>query len=102
MFNYHFQEGPEKTLVIVMAGELDTLAAQPIQKEIELYKGKNYEKVLFEMSNLTYMASSGLRVIFYAQKNLGENVKIEIKGAKELVAKILQISGMSKYVTTVP
>ena len=100
MFSYRFEESADQTLMIVVEGKLDTPAAEELQQEVERYKGRGFEKIVFETSKLSYMASSGIRVIFFAFKYLGNNPQMEIIGASGLVAQILKMSGMSKFVTT--
>jgi len=97
MFNYNFvEEG--KTLTINIEGEFDTGAAQTVQDKLETYKDKEISKIIFDLSKATIMASSGLRVIFYAKDKLKDTIPVELKGAQGLVAKVIKMSGISKFV----
>ena len=59
---------------------------------------KEVEKIVFEMSKVTLMASLGLRVILMARDKLKGDISVELKGAQGLVAKVIQMSGIGKLV----
>jgi len=91
----------EKLLTINIEGEFDTGAAQKVQDDLGHYKDKAIEKIVFDLSKATLMASSGLRVIFYAKDKLKEKMNVELKGAQGLVAKVIKMSGISKFVKVI-
>ena len=45
------------------------------------------------------MASSGLRVLFYAKTKIKENIIVKVYTEKELVIKLIKMSGMSKFIS---
>lgn len=99
MFNFSFEEKEEgKLLIIDLEGEFDTGAAQTVQDRLESYDVKKVLKIVFDLSKATLMASSGLRVIFFARDKIKDNMKVELKGAQGLVAKVIKMSGISKFV----
>ena len=97
MFNHRFEE-KDKILTIIIEGAFDTGAAQKVQAELETYKEKDISQVIFDLSKATLMASSGLRVIFYARDKLKKGMKVQLKGATGLVAKVIKMSGIKKFV----
>ncbi len=99
MFNYRFVEEEEgKALIIDLEGEFDTAGAQTVQDKLESYDIKDVAKIVFDLAKVTLMASSGLRVIFFARDKIKENMKVELKGAQGLVAKVIKMSGIHKFV----
>ncbi len=99
MFNYRFEEdGPGKRLTIIIEGEFDTGAAQVVQDALEPFREKDMDRIVFDLSGATLMASSGLRVIFYAKDKLKDSMAVELKGATGLVARVIHMSGIGKFV----
>ncbi|MGV8124225.1 MAG: STAS domain-containing protein [Candidatus Xenobiia bacterium LiM19] len=99
MFNYRFVEEEEgKVLILDLEGEFDTAGAQTVQDRLESYNVTAVEKIVFDLAKVTLMASSGLRVIFYAKDKMKSTMKVELKGAQGLVAKVIKMSGISKFV----
>ena len=57
----------ESILVIPLEGRLDSFTAPAIRREIErLRAAQEHEALVFEAKNLTYISSTGLRVIMQA------------------------------------
>ena len=52
-------------LSIVLGNELTTVNAPQLMDELNKYRDKGIEKVVFDASKLTYIASSGVRVIVF-------------------------------------
>ncbi len=98
MFEYKIIEQGKGILNINLKGDFDTSAAQTVQNEMESYDYENITKVVFNLTHVTLMASSGLRVIFYAKDKIKDDMIVELKGAQGLVAKVLKMSGIKKFV----
>jgi len=99
MFNYRFEEdGPGKLLSIIIEGEFDTGGAQVVQDALEPFREKEITRIIFDLSGATLMASSGLRVIFYAKDRLKDSMAVELRGATGLVARVIHMSGIGKFV----
>ena len=100
MFNYQFLEDG-KVLTIDLEGEFDTVGAQAVQDKLEHYNVESIEKIVFDLAKATLMASSGIRVIFYAKDKLKDNMQVELKDAQGLVEKVIKMSGIYKFVDMV-
>lgn len=99
MFNYRFLDEEEgKTLIMDLEGEFDTAGAQTVQDKLGSRNLEKVERIVFDLSKVTLMASSGLRVIFYAKDKIREDMKVELKGAQGLVARVIKMSGINKFV----
>ncbi len=102
MFDYRFVEEDEgKTLILDLEGEFDTVGAQNLQEKLEAHNQDNIEKIVFDLAKVTLMASSGLRVVFYAKDKIRDGMAVELRGAQNLVAKVIKMSGINKFVTIV-
>ncbi len=101
MFEYKLIEQSKNILVVDLKGAFDTSAAQTVLTEMESYNYENINKIIFKLSQVTLMASTGLRVIFFAKGKIKEDMIVELKGAQKLVAKVIKMSGIRKFVDIV-
>jgi anti-anti-sigma factor len=102
MFHFKFIEQENgNTLLIDLEGEFDTAGAQKVQEQLEAYNVEEVDRVIFDLTRVTLMASSGLRVIFYAKDKIRKNMCVQLKGAQGLVAKVLKMSGINKFVDVI-
>jgi anti-sigma B factor antagonist len=63
--------------------------------------GTSVSKVVIVMSDLSYMASAGLRVLIFAKQKMGSPVKIVLVGLQESVKETLEMTGFQHSVTIV-
>ena len=84
-------------LIIKLGGRLDTNTSPELKKEIENLEG--VEKLVFDLENLDYISSAGLRVLIIAQRIMKEQGKMIIRNVKCEIKEILEITGFSKILT---
>lgn len=95
-----FTVNMEGTTVIVKLGEqLTTSNAPTLIEELSVYKGKNIEKVVFDATKMTYIASSGIRTIIFAKQKLGGNPAIEFVNCSADIRSIFEMTGLQNYIT---
>ena len=88
-------------LKLKLMGELDHHNAEKMRKKLdkEILSG-GAETIIFDLSGLTFMDSSGIGVLLGRQKLFATNTRY-ITGANETIYKLLKISGiyslMPKY-----
>lgn len=81
-------------LKLKLVGELDHHNAEKIRKKLDKEILSNgAETVIFDLSDLTFMDSSGIGVLLGRYK-LFATKKLYITGAKENIDKVLKISGV--------
>ena len=90
-----------RKLVIEVSGEFDAVLAKELQKDFEKYKGKNIGEVLFDFKKTTHIASSGLRIIIFAQERINTDIDVSIINAKDMVLEIIKMSGIDAFVKLV-
>ena len=93
------QEGA--ILTITLGGELATGNAPALMDELNKYRDKNIEKVVFDATNLTYIASSGIRTIIFAKQKLGSNPAIEFVNCAKDIYDVFEMTGIQDYITFV-
>ena len=93
------QEGA--ILTIVLGNELSTANAPALMDELNNYRDKSIEKVVFDATNLTYIASSGIRTIIFAKQKLGSNPAIEFVNCAKDIYDVFEMTGIQDYITFV-
>ena len=85
-------------LTVQMAGRLDTQTAP--QLETELKEGLNgVKELVFDLKEVEYISSAGLRVILIMHKACTEGVTIS--GANNAIKEILSQTGFDSIITIV-
>lgn len=54
---------------------------------------------MFDATNLTYLSSSGVRVILYCKKYLSNNLEIVFVNCNEDILDVLDFVGIRPYIT---
>ena len=66
---------------------------------MEQSAGTSVSKLVIVMSDLSYMASAGLRVLIFAKQKLGSSVEIVLVGLQDSVKETLEMTGFQHSVT---
>ncbi len=89
-----------RTLIVKIVGEIDHCSSNEIKNKTDKeYKRLNSKNIIFDLSGVTFMDSSGIGVIMGRYKNVNANGGIVGAAAinKDL-KKIFEISGLFKIV----
>ena len=93
------KEGP--VLTVVLGENLSVVNASALTDEINLYKGQDIEKLVFDATKLTYISSSGIRVILYCKKFLSKNPEIVFVNCNKEILDVFDLVGIIPYITFV-
>ena len=93
------QEGA--ILSIVLGEELSTGNAPALMEELNQYRDKGIEKVVFDATALKYIASSGIRTIIFAKQKLGSNPAIEFVNCAKDIYDVFEMTGIQDYISFV-
>lgn len=88
------------TLIVSVVGELDHHSAEHVRQKIdgELIKAST-RNVIFDLSRLSFMDSSGIGVIIGRYKNVKKlDGKMAIVSSNKQVNRIIEMSGISKMI----
>ena len=88
-------------LTVVLGANLSVVNASALTDEINLYKGQDIEKLVFDATKLTYISSSGIRVILYCKKFLSKNLEIVFVNCNKEVLDVFDLVGIIPYITFV-
>ncbi len=87
-----------KNLTLSLYGKLDTTTA-PELDEVVKNELNGIEKLFFDISNLEYISSAGLRVLLAAQKVMTVQGAMVIRGVGEEIAEIFEVTGFDNIFT---
>lgn len=88
----------DKRVKLSIIGRLDTITAPELEKELDDVL-KDAKELAFELNELEYISSAGLRVLLKAQKIMNIQGKMKVTGANESVMEIFEITGFTDILT---
>lgn len=81
-------------LTVAIEGKLDTTTAPEFEKALgEILSGVT--ELVFDMTNLEYISSAGLRVLLKVQKVMFNQGEMKLFGVNETVMEVFEITGFS-------
>ena len=85
-------------MTFTLEGRLDTTTAPELDNEI---KGKldGIETLVFDVKDLDYISSAGLRIFLSAQKTMNKQGKMIVRGVNEVVREVFDVTGFSDILT---
>ena len=88
-------------LTVVLGEELSVINAPALTDDLIPYRGQGLEKIVFDATKLTYLSSSGVRVILYCKKYLSVSPEIVFVNCNNTVFDVLDLVGLCPYITFV-
>ena len=79
-------------LTVKIEGRLDTTTAPQLEGELKTALD-DVKELVFDISELSYISSAGLRVLLSAQKTMNKQGTMVVKGACESVMEIFEVTG---------
>ncbi len=100
MFDFNVTEDAGEVNV-VLKGRLDATVAPQLHSEMAKMEGTDIKKVTFDVKELEYIASAGLRVIIFTKQKLGADTQIFMKDVNQDVMQVLEMTGCNNFVTVI-
>lgn len=85
-------------VVFAIGGRLDTTTAPELEKELEEVLSEAKELV-FDMLELEYISSAGLRVLLKAQKTMNSQGSMKVSNVNESIMEVFEITGFLDILT---
>jgi anti-anti-sigma factor len=85
--------------VITLRGELDISSADAFRKAIEAVVADHPGRLVFDLSGLAFMDSSGIAVLVHAANNVGT---IELRHASAIIRRVVEATGLSEILRLDP
>ncbi len=97
MFKFTVTQNSPEILAMEMNGELNTVAAQDLQEEIESLQKDMIKPMLIDVTRLNYISSTGLRIFMIIKKTANANGQtVTLKGLNDIVEKVFKMTGFDK------
>ena len=85
-------------LTVGLQGRLDTLTAPELDKEMQ--DGLNgVTELVFDLTELEYVSSAGLRVLLAAQKVMNKQGSMVVKNVNEQIMEVFEVTGFTDILT---
>jgi anti-anti-sigma factor len=99
-FNATSQQRDHETWMVEVSGEIDMVTAPKLQAVLDEVAGSQPSKVLLELKDVSFLDSSGIRVLVNAQNAFKQQgVGLAIDGMSGAVAQVLETSGLLASLT---
>ena len=83
-------------LIAALEGRLDTLTAPELEEQLEpAFDG--VERLVFDLAELTYISSAGLRIFLGVMQVMEEQGEMILRNVRPEVMDVLEITGFADY-----
>ena len=87
-----------EAVTLIVEGRLDTQTAPELEAQLDAALPGTKELV-FDMTNLEYVSSAGLRVILKAQKAMNTQGSMKLTGVNDSIMEVFDITGFLDILT---
>ena len=85
-------------VTLIVSGRLDTQTAPELENELDAVLS-GIKELTFDMTNLEYVSSAGLRVILKAQKAMNAQGSMKLTGVNDSIMEVFDITGFLDILT---
>jgi len=87
-------------LTIVLGESLSAVNSPLLTEDLAPYVNQGIDKVIFDATNLTYISSGGIRVIFFCKKSLSEEkVEVVFLNTSNEILEVFDLVGIQPFIT---
>ena len=87
-----------EAVTLIVSGRLDTQTAPELENELDAVLS-DAKELIFDMTNLEYVSSAGLRVILKAQKAMNTQGSMKLTGVNDSIMEVFDITGFLDILT---
>ena len=87
-----------EAVTLIVSGRLDTQTAPQLENELDAVLS-GVKELTFDMTNLEYVSSAGLRVILKAQKAMNKQGFMKLTGVNDSIMEVFDITGFLDILT---
>ena len=88
----------QDAVTLIVSGRLDTQTAPELENELDVSRS-DAKELVFDMTNLEYVSSAGLRVILKAQKAMNTKGSMKLTGVNDSIMEVFDITGFLDILT---
>lgn len=85
-------------VILKVSGRLDTTTAPELEKTLDSVL-EGTKELVFDMADLEYISSAGLRVILKAQKAMNAQGSMKLIGVNDSIMEVFDITGFLDILT---
>ena len=85
-------------LTVTLSGELNTVTAPELEASLA-EDLQTIDEIVFDMEDLSYITSSGLRVLLVCQQELEERGGVTIRSANPVIREVIEVTGFDSILT---
>ncbi len=82
----------DHTLYYVLEGELNSLTAPSLEKDVQ-EASKDINEIVYDFAKLTYISSAGLRILLISKKLLKPDEKVIVKNPCADIVELFEMTG---------
>jgi anti-sigma B factor antagonist len=90
-FDITVTDGDEATSVVALHGEIDIDAAEAVRQSVDK-AASEAQSVVLDLTAVTFMDSTGLRMLLEAREDHGDRVRVGGRSAR--VDRVIEVSGL--------
>ena len=87
-----------EAVTLIVSGRLDTQTAPELENTLDASL-PGLKELTFDMTNLEYVSSAGLRVILKAQKAMNAQGSMKLTGVNDSIMEVFDITGFLDILT---
>ena len=87
-----------ESATLIVSGRLDTQTAPELETALDSAL-EGLKELTFDMTNLEYVSSAGLRVILKAQKAMNAQGSMKVSNVNESIMEVFEITGFIDILT---
>ncbi|MBR1758088.1 MAG: STAS domain-containing protein [Lachnospiraceae bacterium] len=88
----------DNALLVSLGGRLDTTTAPDLEKRLSTDL-EGVTSLTFDLENLDYISSAGLRVLLSAQKQMNQQGEMKVLHVGETIMEIFEVTGFTDILT---
>lgn len=94
------EEKTQETLTLTLSDRLDTTTAPKLEEVLNEQLDEGISKLIFDVENLEYLSSAGLRILLDAYKKLKKREgTMIIRNVNDEIMQVFKITGFSDFLT---
>jgi len=92
------KETREGTMILALEGRLDTGSAPQLEAELK-QSVSGVSCLIFDLKDLEYTSSAGLRVLLSAQKVMNKQGEMIVRNVNETIMEVFEVTGLVDILT---
>lgn len=89
----------DTTVTLALSGRLDTSTAPELEASLSAILPTTTTALVFDLANLEYISSAGLRVVLKTQKEMNKKGGMKLIHVPETVMEVFDITGFVDFLT---